>query len=39
MAVFDYIGCFHNPCRPYSALGYLSPASYERRCFNNTTAA
>ena len=31
MAVFDYIECFYNPRRRHSALGYLSPAEYERR--------
>jgi putative transposase len=31
MAVFDYIEAFYNPRRRHSALGYLSPAEYERR--------
>lgn len=31
MAVFDYIEAFYNPRRRHSALGYLSPAQYERR--------
>jgi putative transposase len=31
MAVFDYLEGFYNPHRRHSALGYLSPANYERR--------
>ena len=31
LAVFDYIEGFYNPRRRHSALGYLSPADYERR--------
>ena len=31
MAVFDFIEVFYNPRRRHSALGYLSPAEYERR--------
>jgi putative transposase len=30
MAVFDYLEGFYNPRRRHSALGYLSPAGYER---------
>jgi putative transposase len=30
-ALFDYIEGFYNPRRRHSALGYLSPAEYERR--------
>ena len=30
-AVFKYIEMFYNPTRRHSALGYLSPAEYERR--------
>jgi putative transposase len=30
-AIFDYIEGFYNPRRRHSALGYLSPAEYERR--------
>jgi putative transposase len=30
-AVFKYIEMFYNPIRRHSALGYLSPAEYERR--------
>jgi putative transposase len=32
LALFDYIEGFYNPHRRHSALGYLSPAAYERRC-------
>jgi putative transposase len=39
MAVFDYIECFYNPRRRHSALGYLSPAEYERRPPSQTIAA
>jgi putative transposase len=31
VAVFEYIEGFYNPHRRHSALGYLSPAEYERR--------
>jgi putative transposase len=31
LAVFDYIEGFYNPRRRHSALGYLSPAEWERR--------
>jgi putative transposase len=30
LAVFDYLEGFYNPRRRHSALGYLSPADYER---------
>jgi putative transposase len=30
-ALFDYIEGFYNPHRRHSALGYLTPAVYERR--------
>jgi putative transposase len=30
MAVFDYLEGFYNPRRRHSALGYLSPADYEK---------
>jgi putative transposase len=39
MAVFDYIECFYDPRRRHSALGYLSPAQFERSAPNQTTAA
>ncbi len=39
LAVFDYIECFYNPRRRHSALGYLSPAAYERRAATLPTAA
>ena len=32
MAVFDYIEVFYNSQRRHSALGFLSPADFERRC-------
>ena len=28
---FDYIGCFYNPRRRHSTLGYLSPVEYEEQ--------
>ena len=31
MEVFKYIEMFYNSTRRHSALGYLSPAEYERR--------
>jgi putative transposase len=31
LEVFKYIEMFYNPTRRHSALGYLSPAEYERR--------
>jgi len=33
LALFDYIEGFYNMHRRHSALGYLSPAAYERRWF------
>ena len=39
LAVFDYIEAFYNPRRRHSALGYLSPAEFERRYRPDTTAA
>ena len=40
LAVFDYIEAFYNPHRRHSAIGYLSPAEFERRyCLEETTAA
>ena len=30
-AVFEFIEGFYNPRRRHSALGYLSPADYQRR--------
>jgi putative transposase len=32
MAVFHFIEGFYNPSRRHSALGYLSPIEYERKC-------
>ena len=31
LAIFEYIGCWYNPKRRHSSLGYLSPAEYERQ--------
>jgi len=39
LAVFDYIEAFYNPTRRHSALGYLSPAEFERRYRSEETAA
>ena len=39
LAVFDYIEAFYNPHRRHSALGYLSPAEFERRYRPDATAA
>ncbi|MCA0895136.1 IS3 family transposase, partial [Microbulbifer agarilyticus] len=30
--VFEYIEVFYNRTRRHSALGYVSPAEYERKC-------
>ena len=30
-SLFDYIEAFYNPKRRHSAIGYLSPAEFERR--------
>ncbi|SDK68364.1 Integrase core domain-containing protein, partial [Microbulbifer yueqingensis] len=30
--VFEYIEVFYNRIRRHSAIGYVSPAEYERRC-------
>ena len=38
-ALFDYIEGFYNPHRRHSALGYLSPAEYERRWQENVRIA
>ncbi len=38
-ALFDYIEGFYNPHRRHSALGYLSPAAYERRWRENVRIA
>ena len=37
--VFDYIETFYNRVRRHSALGYLSPAEYERRYRSSNAAA
>jgi putative transposase len=39
LAVFDYIEAFYNPHRRHSAIGYLSPAEFERRYRPGETAA
>lgn len=39
LAVFDYIEAFYNPHRRHSAIGYLSPAEFERRYRSETNAA
>ena len=31
MAIFDFIETFYNPWRRHSSIGYLSPATFERR--------
>jgi hypothetical protein len=38
LALFDYIEGFYNTHRRHSALGYLSPAAYERRCARNRSS-
>jgi putative transposase len=38
LAVFDDIEAFLQPRRRHSALGYLSPAEFERRYRPGTTA-
>ena len=30
--IFEYIEVFYNRIRRHSALGYVSPAEYERKC-------
>jgi putative transposase len=37
-AIFDYVEGFYNPRRRHSALGYLSPAEYERRWHHASAA-
>jgi putative transposase len=37
-AIFDYIEGFYNTHRRHSALGYLSPAGFERRLIVETAA-
>jgi len=39
LALFDYIEGFSNTHRRHSALGYLSPAAYERRWFTSPSVA
>jgi len=31
-AIFEYIEVFYNRVRRHSALGYVSPAEFERKC-------
>lgn len=38
-AIFDYIEGWYNPRRRHSALGYHSPAEYEKITTNNANAA
>ena len=38
-AMFYWIEEFYNPTRRHSALGYISPAVFERRHTDTTTAA
>jgi putative transposase len=38
-AMFDWIEAFYNPTRRHSALGNISPAEFERRHTDTTTAA
>jgi putative transposase len=38
-ALFDWIEAFYNPTRRHSALGYLSPADYEKLHLTNQVAA
>lgn len=35
-AIFEYIEAFYNRRRRHSSLGYLSPAEFEKRWFNQT---
>ena len=37
-AIFDFVEAFYNRQRRHSALGYLSPAEYERRYENGAVA-
>ncbi|HEX5792331.1 MAG TPA: IS3 family transposase, partial [Rheinheimera sp.] len=30
--IFEYIEIFYNRVRRHSAIGYVSPAEYERKC-------
>ena len=39
VALFDYIEGWYNPHRRHSTLGYLSPAEFERRWWQQPDAA
>ncbi|MDE3102494.1 MAG: IS3 family transposase, partial [Chloroflexota bacterium] len=37
--IFDYLEAWYNPRRRHSALDYLSPMEYERRCHGAGSAS